>query len=78
MTTNQNPHQSTSAGPAGEPFLSLHTAVVLLAATIIGFVLGGLTVLTGAPVAAAVITGITSAGVSIPVLRSLIWQKPSR
>ncbi|GGW39597.1 hypothetical protein [Streptomyces xantholiticus] len=72
MTTTQNPQQPASPGPAGEPFLSTHTAVVLLTAAMIGFVIGGLTVFTGAPVAAAIIAGITSAGVCIPVLRALI------
>jgi hypothetical protein len=62
MTTPQNP----------QPFLSLHTAVVLLSAFSIGFVIGVLTYLTCAPVAAAVIAGLTSAGVSVVPLRSLI------
>ncbi|WP_432177016.1 hypothetical protein [Streptomyces sp. Tue6028] len=61
MTTPENP-----------PFLSLHTAVVLLIAFVIGVVLGGLAALSGAPVALAVATGITSAGGSVPALRSLI------
>ncbi|MGW1070954.1 hypothetical protein ACWD4F_41475 [Streptomyces aureus] len=68
MTTNRGPQPPAS--PA--PFLSLRTAVVLLTATVIGLVIGGLTVLTGAPIAAAVISGLTSAGASIPVLRTLI------
>ncbi|MEV7004340.1 hypothetical protein AB0N62_42995 [Streptomyces sp. NPDC093982] len=72
MTTNQNPQPPTSQGHEGEPFLSVRTTVVLLTATIIGFVIGGLTVFTGTPMAAAVIAGITSAGVCIPVLRTLI------
>ncbi|MFH8613154.1 hypothetical protein ACH4D5_37380 [Streptomyces sp. NPDC018029] len=54
------------------PFLSLHSAVVLLAALVIGLVIGGLTVLTGVHVAAAVIAGLASAGSSIPVLHALI------
>ena len=62
MTTPQNP----------QPFLSLHTAVVLLMAFVIGLLIGVLTFLTGVPVAAAVIAGITSAGASVPPLRSLI------
>ncbi|MEU3491169.1 hypothetical protein [Streptomyces massasporeus] len=52
--------------------MSMHTAVVLLTAAIIGFVISGLTVFTDASVAAAIIAGITSAGVSIPVLHALI------
>ncbi|MFF3943136.1 hypothetical protein [Streptomyces phaeofaciens] len=62
MTTPENP----------QPFLSLHTAVVLLSAFVIGAVLGTLALFTGAPVAAAVAAGITSAGGSVPALRSLI------
>ncbi|KRD23370.1 MULTISPECIES: hypothetical protein [unclassified Streptomyces] len=62
MTTPQNP----------QPFLSLHSAVVLLIAFIIGIVLGVLTLLTGVPAAAAVAAGITSAGGSIPALHKLI------
>ncbi|TCR15964.1 hypothetical protein [Streptomyces sp. BK205] len=62
MTTPQNP----------QPFLSLHTAVVLLMAFMIGLIIGVLTFLTGAPVAAGVIAGITSVGASIPPLRSLV------
>ncbi len=55
-----------------QPFLSLHTAVILLIALVIGFVIGALTLATGAPAAAAVIAGITSAGVSVVPLRGLI------
>ncbi|MER5859787.1 hypothetical protein ABT131_29935 [Streptomyces sp900105245] len=55
-----------------QPFLSLHTAVVLLIAFIIGVVLGTLTLLTGSPVAAAVAAGLTSAGASIPPLHTHI------
>ncbi|MFG3055403.1 hypothetical protein ACGFZP_31270 [Kitasatospora sp. NPDC048239] len=77
MTTTQNPQEPTTPTTADlmtdqEPFLSLHTTVVLLTAIVIGFVIGGLTTFTGVPVAAAVIAGTTSAGVSIPVLRTLI------
>ena len=62
MNTPENP----------QPFLSLHTAVVLLIAFVIGIVLGALTVFSGAPMVAAVAVGITGAGGSIPALRSLI------
>ncbi|MFJ2851241.1 MULTISPECIES: hypothetical protein [Streptomyces] len=55
-----------------QPFLSLHTAVILLIALVIGSVIGALTLATGAPAAAAVIAGITSAGVSVVPLRGLI------
>lgn len=54
------------------PFLSLHTAVVLLISVVIGIVVGCLTALAGTPVAAAVVAGMAAAGASIPVLRSLI------
>ncbi|MET9372256.1 hypothetical protein ABZY00_31070 [Streptomyces griseoflavus] len=60
----------TPQGPA--PFLTIHTAVVLLIAVVIGLVVGGLTFLSGGAVAAAVLAGLTTAGVSIPVLRTLI------
>ncbi|MGW4566563.1 hypothetical protein ACWEN3_30590 [Streptomyces sp. NPDC004561] len=55
-----------------QPFLSLHTAVVLLIAFVIGVVMGILTALTGVPVAGAVAAGLTSAGAGVPVLRTLI------
>ncbi|MFE9813349.1 hypothetical protein [Streptomyces sp. NPDC005548] len=54
------------------PFLSLHTAVVLLIACLLGALIGVLTFFTGVPVAAAVIAGITSAGACISPLRNLI------
>ncbi|MER6431918.1 hypothetical protein ABT272_29955 [Streptomyces sp900105245] len=57
-------------GPA--PFLTIHTAVVLLIAVVIGLVVGGLTFLSGGAVAAAVLAGLTATGVSVPVLRTLI------
>ncbi|CAL9674376.1 hypothetical protein SUDANB178_07887 (plasmid) [Streptomyces sp. enrichment culture] len=60
----------TPQGPA--PFLTIHTAVVLLIAVVIGLIVGGLTFLSGGAVAAAVLAGLTTAGVSIPVLRTLI------
>ncbi|WP_078865903.1 hypothetical protein [Streptomyces sp. NRRL S-1448] len=76
MTTTQNTQPTNPPivnGPAPEPpFLSLHTTVVLLAALVIGIVIGALTAFTDVPVAAAVIAGLTATGASIPVLRSLI------
>ncbi|MCX4425849.1 hypothetical protein [Streptomyces mirabilis] len=66
---------TTGDSPPEPPFLSLHAAVVLLTALVIGLVLGGLTALTGVPVAAAVLAGVTGAGSSVPVLRSLISQR---
>ncbi|MFF8938714.1 hypothetical protein ACF08O_29145 [Streptomyces paradoxus] len=56
------------------PFLSLHTAVVLLTALVIGLIAGGLTLLAGLSVAGAVLAGLTSAGSSVPVLHSLIGR----
>ncbi|MFU0243081.1 hypothetical protein ACKI1J_46250 [Streptomyces scabiei] len=46
--------------------------MVLLIAVIIGLIVGGLTFLSGGAVAAAVLAGLTAAGVSVPGLRSLI------
>jgi hypothetical protein len=75
MTISQNPQPadpSSNEPAAAQPFLSLHTTVVLLTALVIGLVIGGLTALTGAPLTAAVIAGLTSVGASTPVLRILI------
>ncbi|MEU0650149.1 hypothetical protein [Streptomyces umbrinus] len=58
--------------PGTEPFLSLHTAVVLLAAAVTGLVFGALTVVSGAHPGTAAVTGLTAAGASISVLRTLI------
>jgi hypothetical protein len=77
MTSNPPANSGSEGGSVPEPpFLSLHTTVVLLAALVIGLVAGGLTALTGAPVAGAVLAGLTASGSSVPVLRSLIG--PSR
>ncbi|MFD4276264.1 hypothetical protein ACFYX8_11790 [Streptomyces cyaneofuscatus] len=67
---------STPGTSPDVPFLPLHTTVVLLVAFVIGVVMGGLTFLSGAPVAGAVIAGLTGAGAAVPVLRLLIG--PSR
>ncbi|WP_328741316.1 hypothetical protein OHA91_39390 (plasmid) [Streptomyces erythrochromogenes] len=74
MTASQNPQPAAPSlhESGAQPFLSLHTTVVLLTALMIGLVIGGLTFLTGTSVAAAVIAGLTGAGASTPVLRSLI------
>ncbi|MEW2293891.1 hypothetical protein ABZ719_14465 [Streptomyces sp. NPDC006743] len=74
MTTTRTPQPPGSSPdePAAPPFLSLHTTVVLLTAIVIGLVAGFLTAHTGAPVAAAVLAGLTSSGASVPVLRTLI------
>ncbi|MEU8433124.1 hypothetical protein AB0F18_09420 [Streptomyces sp. NPDC029216] len=54
------------------PFLTLHSAVVLLGALLVGLVTGGLGYLGGAPPALAVLAGLTAAGGAVPGLRSLI------
>lgn len=54
------------------PFMTQHTAIILLAAFVIGLVVGGLTFLSGNPTASAVLAGLLSAGGSVPVLRTLI------
>jgi hypothetical protein len=58
--------------PPPGPFLPLHTALVLLAATVIGLVVAGLTFLSGTSVPGAILAGLISAGGSVPVLRTLI------
>ncbi|MEU5764589.1 hypothetical protein ABZ782_01535 [Streptomyces asoensis] len=52
--------------------MTLHTAVVLLTAVIIGLVVGGLSYLSGTPLAGAVLAGLLSTGGSVPVLHHLI------
>jgi len=54
------------------PFLTQHTALVLLTAGVIGLVIGALTFFSGTPAAGAVLAGLLSAGGSVPVLRTLI------
>jgi hypothetical protein len=45
---------------------------------VLGLVVGGLTVLTGIPVAGAALAGLSAAGSTVPVLRSLIGQPRER
>ncbi|MFF8903230.1 hypothetical protein ACF082_37875 [Streptomyces lydicus] len=52
--------------------MTTHTAIILLAAVIIGLIAGTLTFLGGTAVPAAVLAGLSASGLSIPVLRSLI------
>ncbi|MFG2874278.1 hypothetical protein ACGFYU_04585 [Streptomyces sp. NPDC048337] len=52
--------------------MSLHSAVVLLGAVLIGIVVGGLGHLGGVHPALAVLVGLTAAGGSVPGLRALI------
>ncbi|AIR98450.1 hypothetical protein [Streptomyces glaucescens] len=60
------------------PFLSLHTTVVLLTALVLGLIVGGLAALTHVPPAGAVLAGLTAAGSTVPVLRSLIGRPHER
>nr|WSX53202.1 hypothetical protein OG409_32370 [Streptomyces sp. NBC_00974] len=54
------------------PLLTLHAAVVLVAAVLIGFTAGGLSHLGGLPGALAVLAGLGAGGGAVPVLRGLI------
>ncbi|MFJ9634432.1 hypothetical protein ACIRU8_42745 [Streptomyces sp. NPDC101175] len=63
----------STGGPTPEPpFLSLRTAVVLLASLVIGLIVGTLTLFTGAPVAGAVLAALSAAGAAVPTLHILI------
>nr|WP_309144308.1 hypothetical protein [Streptomyces sp. BR123] len=62
---------ASSTGGHDRPFLSLHAAVVLLTALVIGFVVGGLSHLGGMPAPLAVLAGL-AAGAAVPVLHGLI------
>ncbi|WP_327308207.1 hypothetical protein OG730_36165 [Streptomyces sp. NBC_01298] len=55
-----------------EPFLTLHTAVVLLGALFAGLVTGGLSYLGGVHPALSVLSGFTAVGGAVLGLRSLI------
>lgn len=48
-----------------EPLLSVRAAVVLLLAVLVGIGAGGLTVLSGQPVAAGVLAGLFAAGATL-------------
>lgn len=54
------------------PQLHLRTAVILLAAAIIGMLAGVLTFLSGAPAEGAILAGLTGFGASAPALHVLI------
>ncbi|MDH6222802.1 hypothetical protein [Streptomyces pseudovenezuelae] len=70
---NVSPARTTRSGlPEPGPFMTLHTAVVLLTAVVIGLVLGGLSYLSGTPLAGAVLAGLLGTGGSVPVLHHLI------
>ncbi|MDU9001707.1 hypothetical protein [Streptomyces mirabilis] len=70
--TSRLGHRHSEPSADVPPFLTVHTTVVLLAALFIGFVGGGLTFLSGSPLAGAVLAGLTGGGASVPILRSLI------
>ncbi|MCI3928149.1 hypothetical protein [Streptomyces sp. AN091965] len=58
--------------PERGPFLTVHTALVLLTAVVVGLVMGGLVFIGGGTAAEAVFTGLGAGGASVPVLRGLI------
>lgn len=60
------------SSPPEPPFISMHTTVVLLTSVVIGLVVGGLTFLSDFSTPGAVLAGLGAAGLSVPVLRSLI------
>ncbi|GGP00298.1 hypothetical protein [Wenjunlia tyrosinilytica] len=76
MADNPNtPPPRTPPAPShldDPPLLTVHSAVVLLTACFIGAIIGGMTFLTGGPAAGAVLAGLTGAGATTPVLRTLI------
>ena len=68
-------HPSTPTPPSPPepgPFMTVHTAIILLTAVVIGMIVGALTFLSGVPAAGAVLAGLTGTGTSVPVLRGLI------
>ncbi|GGP93381.1 hypothetical protein [Streptomyces melanogenes] len=58
--------------PPESPFISMHTAVILLTAIVIGLVIGGLTFLSDFSAPGAVLAGLGASGLSVPGLRQLI------
>ncbi|MFD8257295.1 hypothetical protein [Streptomyces werraensis] len=79
MPRDPHPHSPIPARPeppAGmpseAPLLSVHAAVVFLAAVIIGLVMGHLMFLHDKSVPTAVAAGLVAAGGSLPVLHKLI------
>lgn len=73
MSSAPTPTPPNAPEPAGPtPFLTQHTALVLLAAIVIGLVVGALAFLNGTPPPGAILAGLLSVGASIPVLRVLI------
>ncbi|MYS71523.1 hypothetical protein GTY88_13975 [Streptomyces sp. SID5926] len=66
------PARVGAEAPSETPLLSVHAAVVFLAAAMIGFVTGSLVFLHDKSVPAAVAAGLVAAGGSLPVLHKLI------
>ncbi|MFK4106706.1 hypothetical protein ACI2L1_43010 [Streptomyces sp. NPDC019531] len=60
------------SSPSEPPFISLHTAIVLVTGAVIGLIVGGLTYLSDGSAPGAVLAALGAMGVSVPVLRSLI------
>lgn len=60
--------------PSQEPLLTVRGALVLLLAVLAGVVIGVLTALAGAPVAAAVLAGCGAFGAALPVCQSSIGR----
>ncbi|MEU0989928.1 hypothetical protein [Streptomyces sp. NPDC005953] len=54
------------------PFLTVHTVLVLLTAAFFGAAFGALAYWSAGSVPGAALIGLSTAGVSIPVLRTLI------
>ncbi|MEE1782673.1 hypothetical protein PUR71_07015 [Streptomyces sp. SP17BM10] len=67
-----SPTPTPASPPEPDPFLTVRTAIILLAAAFIGLIAGGLTFLSGGPAAGAVLAGLTGFGLSVPVLHKLI------
>ncbi|MEV7177794.1 hypothetical protein [Kitasatospora sp. NPDC093679] len=72
MTENTNTAPDRVSSTETAPLLPARTALVLLIAAVIGIVAGVLTFLGHSPVATAVLSGLTAAGASVPVLHKLI------
>ncbi|MGW7055577.1 hypothetical protein [Streptomyces sp. NPDC054887] len=70
--TTTTPPDPSDPSPAPGPLVTLHAALILLAAVVIGLVVGGLTFLGGMHAASATVAGLLATGGSIPVLRTLI------
>lgn len=62
----------TTSPDTDPPLLTLHAAVVLVTATLIGLVAGGLTFLGGTHPALSVLAGLAAVGGAVPGLRGLI------